>query len=47
MIMGTQKSIADSIGVPPTTLSSAIKRLVERGLLFKGKRSLQLLEREV
>ncbi|WP_066769634.1 HipA domain-containing protein [Candidatus Viadribacter manganicus] len=47
MISGTQKSIADAIGVPPTTLSSAIRRLVDRGLLFNGRRSLQLLEREV
>lgn len=47
VVAGTQKSVADAIGVPPSTLSAAIKRLSERGLIETGKRRLALLEREI
>jgi serine/threonine-protein kinase HipA len=46
-LAGTQKSIAEAIGVPASTLSAAIKRLAARGLITVGRRTLALTEREV
>jgi DNA-binding MarR family transcriptional regulator len=47
VVIGTQKAVADTIGVSPSTLSAAIKRLAERGLIQAGRRRLALLEREI
>lgn len=47
VVLGTQKATADALGVPASTLSAAIKRLAERGLVESGKRRLKLLEREI
>lgn len=47
VVLGTQKATADAIGVPASTLSAAIKRLSERGLIESGKRRLALVEREI
>jgi serine/threonine-protein kinase HipA len=47
VVIGTQKAIADAIGIPASTLSAAIKRLTERGLIEAGKRKLALREREI
>lgn len=46
-VIGTQKALADAIGVAASTLSSAIKRLVDRGMVKQDKRKLTLLAREV
>ncbi|MFT3727945.1 MAG: HipA domain-containing protein [Terricaulis sp.] len=45
--VGTQKALADAIGVAASTLSSAIKRLVDKGMIAHEKRKLTLLVREV
>lgn len=46
VVIGTQKAVADAIGVPSSTLSAAIKRLGARGLIDAGKRKLALRKRE-
>jgi hypothetical protein len=47
VITGTQKALADRLGIPASTIGGAIKRLVERGLVDAQTRRLSLLEREV
>lgn len=47
VVVGTQKAAADAIGVAPSTLSAAIKRLSERGLIQTSKQKIQLSQREV
>jgi CRP-like cAMP-binding protein len=47
VVIGTQKAVADAIGVPPSTLSAAIKRLSARGLIEAGKRKLAVREHEI
>ncbi len=46
-IVGTQKALADRLEIPASTVSGSIKRLVERGLVHAGSRTLMLREREV
>jgi serine/threonine-protein kinase HipA len=46
-VSGSQRSVADAIGIPQSTLSSAIKRLGERGLIEVGRRTLTLRDREI
>lgn len=44
---GTIKSLSGQLGVPPSTLSASIKRLVEQGFVKRSTRGIALLPREV
>ena len=46
-VVGTRAATAGALGVAPSTLSAAVKRLVERRLIESNKRKLVLLRREV
>lgn len=44
---GTLKVIADNVGIPQSTLSASLKRLIDRGFVRRSKRRITLLPREV
>jgi serine/threonine-protein kinase HipA len=46
-LLGTQKALADRLGIPASTVGGAIKRLADRKLIEVGPRKLVLLQREV
>jgi serine/threonine-protein kinase HipA len=46
VVTGTWRAIAQRIGVPESTLSAAVKRLVDRGLVSRGSRRLELASKE-
>lgn len=44
---GTLKTIAESVGIPQSTLSTSLNRLVERGFVQRSARRITLLPKEV
>jgi serine/threonine-protein kinase HipA len=44
---GSKRALAEQLHIPPSTLNAAVKRLVERGFVKLGKRSLKLIEKKV
>jgi serine/threonine-protein kinase HipA len=44
---GTLKTIAENVGIPQSTLSTSLNRLVERGFVQRSARKITLLPREV
>lgn len=44
---GTLKTIAEKVGIPQSTLSTSIKRLVERGFIERSSRRIAIVAREV
>ena len=46
-ITGTQRIIAEAVGMPPSTLNASVARLVSRNLIARGRRSIALVDREV
>lgn len=46
-ISGTLKSISDALGIPQSTLSASLKRLVQRGFVSRSSRRIILVPREV
>lgn len=46
-LVGTQKSLAERLGIPVSTLGGAVRRLAERGLVESSPRKVTLLQREV
>lgn len=46
-LTGTQRALADLLGIPASTLSGAIRRLSDKGLIDARPRKLSLLQREV
>lgn len=46
-LAGTQRALGDRLGIPASTLGSAIRRLAEKGLIDAQPRKVTLLQREV
>jgi serine/threonine-protein kinase HipA len=46
-LTGTLKSIAEGLSIPQSTMSASVKRLVDKGFIKRGSRSIALLPREV
>jgi serine/threonine-protein kinase HipA len=46
-LTGTLKSIAAGLGIPQSTMSASVKRLVDKGFVKRGSKSITLLPREV
>lgn len=46
-LMGTQRALGDRLGIPTSTLGSAIRRLADKGLIDAQPRRLSLARREV